>query len=84
MKNLLLLALCAVVMSALPVAACAQAPIYQKHLTLKDIIAFNDSPVGRKPATATPLITKESMQAEQQLGMEIVADIQKALKEYNN
>lgn len=150
-KNLLLLAWCAVMMSALPLAACAQAPteeyketlhkmltvsggfaaadamvpqtidmlrqnsdipedflkelstamtkkfinrmteilapIYQKHLTLKDlkdIIAFYDSPVGRKLATTTPLISQESMQVGQQLGMEIVTDIQKALKEYNN
>lgn len=150
-KNLLLLALCTVVMAAIPMTACAQtpteeyketlhkmltvsggfaaadamvpqtinmlrqnsdipedflkelsaamtgkfinrmteilAPIYQKHLTLKDlkeIIAFYESPVGQKLATATPLISQESMQVGQQLGMEIVTDIQKALKEYND
>lgn len=60
-------------------------PIYQKHLTLADlkqIIAFYESPIGKKLGTATPLISKESMQVGQQLGMEIVTDIQKALQSY--
>lgn len=60
-------------------------PIYQKHLTLADlkqIIAFYESPIGKKWGAATPLISKESMQVGQQLGMEIAADIQKALQSY--
>lgn len=60
-------------------------PIYQKHLSLEDIkkiIAFYESPVGRKLGNATPFITKESMQVGQQLGIEIVTDIQKAFQSY--
>lgn len=60
-------------------------PIYQKHLSLEDIkkiIAFYESPVGRKLGAATPLISKESMQVGQQLGMEIVRDIQNAFQSY--
>lgn len=60
-------------------------PIYQKHLSLEDIkkiIVFYESPVGRKLGAATPLISKESMQVGQQLGIEIVKDIQKALESY--
>lgn len=60
-------------------------PIYQKHLTLDDlkqIIAFYESPIGRKLGTATPLISKESMQVGQQLGMEIATDIQNAMQSY--
>lgn len=149
-KNLLLLALCAVVMVAIPLTTCAQtpdkkyqetlhkmlvvsggfasaeamipqainmlrqksdipedflkmlsaamtekyinrmtevlAPIYQKHLTLKDlkkIIAFYNKPVGKKLGLATPVISLESMQVGQQLGMEIIAEIEEALKEYD-
>lgn len=60
-------------------------PIYQKYLSLEDIkkiIAFYESPVGRKLGAATPLISKESMQVGQQLGMEIVRDIQNAFQSY--
>lgn len=49
-------------------------PVYQKHLTLKDIngiIAFYKTPLGQKYAKKTPLITQESMQTGQDRGMEI-------------
>lgn len=46
-------------------------PIYQKHLTLDDlkkIVAFYESPVGKKLGAVTPAITMEGMTAGQQLG----------------
>ncbi len=59
------------------------APVYQKYLTIDDlnkIIAFYESPVGKKLATATPAMTTESMQLGQQLGMEIATELQKELE----
>lgn len=59
------------------------APIYYKHLTLDDlkkIVAFYESPVGKKMGTATPAMMTESMQMGQQLGMEIVNELQKELQ----
>ena len=54
-------------------------PIYQKYLTqkdLEDILAFYDTPIGRKMATATPGVTKDGVQMGQQLGMEIAQQMQ--------
>jgi hypothetical protein len=59
-------------------------PIYDKNLTHEDIrglIAFYQSPLGRKMAAVTPQITQESMQAGQQWGMQIAQRIQKRLEE---
>lgn len=59
-------------------------PIYKKYLTLDDlkqIVAFYESPVGRKLAAATPSMTGEGMQAGQQLGMEIAQEMMKEMKE---
>lgn len=53
-------------------------PIYKKYLTLDDlkkIVAFYESPVGKKLAAATPSMTGEAMQAGQQLGMEIAREM---------
>lgn len=61
--------------------------IYQKYLTiddLKQIIAFYESPVGKKLASATPAMTAEGMQLGQQLGMEIATQMQKELKAKEN
>jgi hypothetical protein len=47
-------------------------PIYQKHISLPDlkaIIAFYQSPAGKRFSEKTPLIMQESMQAGQQWGM---------------
>ena len=58
------------------------APIYQKHLTLKDlqeIVKFYESPIGKKMA-AQPAITSESMKVGQQWGMNIAMKVQEALK----
>ncbi len=49
-------------------------PVYQKHLTEADllgIIAFYETPVGKKFAEKTPLITQESMLAGQEWGKQI-------------
>ena len=54
-------------------------PIYKKHFTQEDvkaIIAFYESPVGKKLAEQTPLITVESMQASQVWAMGLFGKIQ--------
>lgn len=59
-------------------------PIYDKHLTHDDVrglIAFYQSPLGRKVTGVMPQITQESMQAGQQWGMQIAQRIQKRLEE---
>lgn len=58
-------------------------PVYKKHLTIEDlqeIIAFYNTPIGRKYAEKTPFITQESMQAGQTWGMEIGTKIAEKLK----
>lgn len=58
-------------------------PIYEKHLTiddLKGIIAFYETPVGKKYAAQTPIITTEAMQAGQEWGMKIGADFMEKMK----
>ena len=58
-------------------------PIYQKHLTLTDVnelIAFYESPIGKKFAEKTPFIMQESMQVGQQWGMKIGQRIAEKLK----
>lgn len=59
-------------------------PVYEKHLTLKDIkeiTKFYQTPVGKKFASKTPLITKESMQVGQKWGMKIGQDFAKKMEE---
>lgn len=49
-------------------------PVYKKHMTLADLqglIKFYKSPVGKKFAEKTPMITAESMQVGQQWGMKV-------------
>lgn len=58
-------------------------PVYSKHMSLEDInqlIAFYETPVGKKFATKTPLIMAESMQVGQQWGMKIAEQFQERLK----
>lgn len=62
-------------------------PIYQKHFTVDDInqlTAFYQSPIGKKFAEKTPLITQESMAAGQQWGMKIGQKIVEKIKEKYN
>lgn len=59
-------------------------PIYQKHLTEADllgVIAFYETPAGKKFAEKTPLITQESMLAGQEWGREIGQKVADKLKE---
>ena len=54
-------------------------PIYKKHFTqddVKAIIAFYETPVGKKLAQETPQITVESMQLSQSWGMGLFGKIQ--------
>jgi len=54
-------------------------PVYKKHFTqdeVKAIIAFYETPVGKKLAEQTPLITVESMQFTQTWGMGLFSKIQ--------
>lgn len=49
-------------------------PVYQKHLTeadLNGVIAFYETPLGKRYAEKTPLITQESMLAGQEWGKQI-------------
>lgn len=58
-------------------------PIYQKHLTeadLKAVIAFYETPVGKKFAEKAPLITQESMLAGQEWGKQIGVRVVEKLK----
>lgn len=62
-------------------------PVYENHLTLADInqlIAFYQSPLGKKFAEKTPLITQESMQVGQQWGMKLGKKVLDKLKEKYN
>lgn len=59
-------------------------PIYQKHISLPDmkaIIAFYQSPAGKRFSEKTPLIMQESMQAGQQWGLRLADQFNKKLKE---
>ena len=63
------------------------APVYQKYLTLDDlkkIVAFYETPVGKKLGASTPAMMTEGMQIGQQLGMEIANELQKDLDAQGN
>lgn len=58
-------------------------PIYKKYLTAEDLtqlIAFYDSPIGKKLSIVNPQIVSESMAAGQQWGMSLVPRIQEQMK----
>ena len=49
-------------------------PVYQEHFTvedLKEIIAFYESPIGKKLSAKTPLITQASMEVGAQWGAQL-------------
>lgn len=63
------------------------APVYQKYLTLDDlkkIVAFYESPVGKKLGASTPAMMAEGMQIGQKLGMEIATELQQELQAQGN
>jgi hypothetical protein len=58
-------------------------PIYKKYLTGEDLtqlIAFYDSPIGKKLSSVNPQIVSESMAAGQQWGMSLLPKIQEQMK----
>lgn len=58
-------------------------PVYKKHLSSEDldgIIAFYQTPVGRKYAMKTPLIMQESMQVGQEWGIKLGKELDKKMK----
>lgn len=59
-------------------------PIYQKHISLPDlkaIIAFYQSPAGKRFSEKTPIIIQESMQVGQQWGIRLAEQFDQKLKE---
>jgi hypothetical protein len=53
-------------------------PVYDAHFTaaqLRELVAFYESPLGRHLATVQPKVTVESMQAGQQWGAALGADV---------
>lgn len=51
------------------------APLYKKHFThndVKEMISFYESPVGKKLAAKTPVLTGEAMQLGQIWGMNLM------------
>lgn len=58
-------------------------PVYKKHLTEADLlglIAFYDTPVGKKFAEKSPLIAVESMSASQEWARELSEKIMERIK----
>jgi len=63
-------------------------PIYKKHYTpedIKGIIAFYETPIGKKTISVLPKITEDSMLAGREWGLQIGAKVQDKLtkKGYN-
>lgn len=59
-------------------------PIYERHLTHEDVkglIAFYESPLGRKLVSKQPLIMEESMLVGQEWGAQLGEDVMSKLKE---
>jgi hypothetical protein len=59
-------------------------PIYGKYYSEQDIdqlIAFYNSPIGKKTISALPMIMQESMNAGQTWGMELGQKVAQRLKE---
>lgn len=62
-------------------------PVYQKQLTVDDLdalIAFYNTPIGKKYASKIPDITMETMTISQQWGMQIGQEIQTLIMEKGN
>lgn len=62
-------------------------PIYKRYLTLDDlkkVVAFYESPVGKKLGQTAPVIMTEGMPMIQQLSMEMVKELMPTLLEQRN
>ncbi|HWM94638.1 MAG TPA: DUF2059 domain-containing protein [Thermoanaerobaculia bacterium] len=58
-------------------------PIYDKHFTqeeIRELIAFYETPIGRKLTVKLPVITQESMAAGQKWGEEIAKKVMERLQ----
>lgn len=59
-------------------------PLYRKYFTLEDLdglIAFYNSPIGKKLSSVTPQITQEANTAAQAWGMQVVQEVLGDLKQ---
>jgi uncharacterized protein len=59
-------------------------PIYSRHFSdddIKQLIAFYDSPIGKKLVLEQPLIARESFDAGQQWGRKIGAKVMQGLRD---
>lgn len=57
-------------------------PIYARHFShaeIRELLAFYDTPIGRKTVRVLPTVVAESMAAGQQWGQSLGPDIQKRL-----
>jgi uncharacterized protein len=60
------------------------APVYDRHFShdeVKQLIAFYESPIGKKLVKEQPAIASESMAAGQEWGMAVAGKIQKRMQE---
>ena len=58
-------------------------PVYEKHLSehdLQEMIAFYQTPVGKKYAEKSPFLIQESMQVGQEWGMKVGTAFQEKLR----
>lgn len=58
-------------------------PVYSKYISEKDlqeVIAFYETPVGKKYAQYNPVITQESMQIGEKWGAQLAEDIVKRIE----
>lgn len=59
-------------------------PIYHRHLThgeIRELIAFYETPIGRKTIAIMPQVVAESMQAGQRWGQALAPEIQRRVKD---
>ena len=58
-------------------------PVYERHFTRKDIqglIAFYQSPVGRKFVSVQPKLVAESMQIGQRWGQKVAQKVMREIR----
>lgn len=61
----------------------ALVPVYKNHLSIQDLkdgIEMYKTPIGKKIAQKTPLITQETMSVSMQWGMEFSSKIQELIQ----
>jgi len=61
----------------------ALVPVYQKHLSIQDLkdgIGMYQTPIGKKIAEKSPLITQETMGVSMEWGMQFSSKIQELME----